>query len=42
MDRFLNPLGFITCIHLVKSPKKVFGKGKKTLEGDRVNNIQGD
>lgn len=31
MERFLNPLGFISCIHLVTSPKEVFGKGKKNL-----------
>lgn len=25
---------FFSCIHLVKSPKKAFGKGKQNLEGD--------
>lgn len=36
MDCFLNAFRFISHIHLVKSPFKVFVKGRKSLEGDWV------
>lgn len=39
MESFLNPLGFISRIHLVKNPQKAFVKRKRNLEANWTNHL---